>query len=248
VDCLDFLRQPGTRLVTWPGSSRITTTPEHSTVPPVPRNIGRNAEQIPRPPRHPSGPNSQLHRGSAADIQVNLKTAVVLDQVDQRIRPVPRPQVRGDGGRVPQSPATTSRTRAPRTGCRFSCRPPPIAGSTHRVARPARPEYRVLSSSPVRSTGSAASGAPRDSPRQLSIMVRGSGSPRVMVAGLWGSMHEVLSVTRTRIPLAAAEHLPAGIAIRCHQRMTEFLRAGRSQLSVQTAGAFPVRVPNAFPA
>jgi len=72
-------------------SSRITTTPEHSTVPPVPRNTGRNAEQIPRPPRHPSGPNSQLHRGSAADIQVNLKTAVVLDQVDQRIRPVPRP-------------------------------------------------------------------------------------------------------------------------------------------------------------
>jgi len=67
VDCLDFLRQPGTRLVTWPGSSRITTTPEHSTVPPVPRNTGRNAEQIPRPPRHPSGPNSQLHRGSAAD-------------------------------------------------------------------------------------------------------------------------------------------------------------------------------------
>jgi len=90
VDCLDFLRQPGTRLVTWPGSSRITTTPEHSTVPPVPRNTGRNAEQIPRPPRHPSGPTANFIADPQL-IQVNLKTAVVLDQVDQRIRPVPRP-------------------------------------------------------------------------------------------------------------------------------------------------------------
>ena len=94
-------------------------------------------------------PDSQLHRGSAADTgQPEDRGRSRSGRSTDPPRPVPRPQVRGDGGRVPQSPATTSRTRAPRTGCRFSCRPPPIAGSTYRVARPARPEYRVLSSSP----------------------------------------------------------------------------------------------------
>ena len=90
MDCLDFLRQPGTRLVTWPGSSRITTTPEHSTVPQFPGIPAATPSRFPA--RHVI--RAARTANFIADpqlIQVNLKTAVVLDQVDQRIRPVPRP-------------------------------------------------------------------------------------------------------------------------------------------------------------
>ena len=176
--CLDFLRQPGTRLVTWPGSSRITTTPEHSTVPPVPRNTGRNAEQIPRPPRHPSGPTANFIADPQL-IQVNLKTAVVLDQVDQRIRPAPSrvrrcaATVVGSPSRQRQRPAPER--HAPAAGFHAGLPPSPAAptGSRGRRGRSTGCSRAVR----VRSTGSAAGGTPRDSPRQLSIMVRGSGSP-----------------------------------------------------------------------
>ena len=193
-------------------------------------------------------PDSQLHRGSAADTG--------------------QPEDRGRS----RSGRSTDPPRPASVGARRRWSGPPVASdnephpsATHRlpVFMPASPHRRQHP--PGREAGAAGVpgaleqsecgppgpqpavllGTPLDSCRSWSEV---PGPPRVMVAGLWGSMHEVLSVTRTRIPLAAAEHLPAGIAIRCHQRMTEFLRAGRSQLSVQTAGAFPVRVPNTFPA